>query len=91
MKNYTNTVRTLLERVPVTRDNDMRLLAYVWAETIGYEKIKEISCHTLFDLMADGKIPSPETIRRARQRLQQQNPNLRGKNYGSKKFHTYGN
>lgn len=91
MKNYTNTVRTLLERVPVTRDNDMKLLAYVWAEAIGYERIKNITCSELFDMMGDGKIPSPETIRRARQRLQQSTPNLRGKNYGSKKFHTYGN
>ena len=90
MKNYTEIVRTVLERVPVTRDNDMKLLSYVWAEAVGYERIKKVTCHELFDLMNDGKLPAPETIRRARQRLQQNNPNLRGKNYGSKKFHSYG-
>jgi len=91
MKNYTEIVRNFLERVPVTRDSDMKLLAYMWAEAVGYERIKKVTCHELFDMMNNGILPSPETIRRARQRLQQKNPNLRGKNYGSKKHHSYGN
>ena len=75
--NPTKQVRAILERVPATRKSDARLIAYVWAETIGYDKLNATTAKDLLDMMSEGKLPSTESIRRARQRLQQSNPNLK--------------
>lgn len=75
--NPTKQVRAILERVPATRKSDARLIAYVWADTIGYDKINATSAKDLMDMMSEGKLPSTESIRRARQRLQQSNHNLK--------------
>lgn len=75
--NPTKQVRAILERVPATRKSDARLIAYVWADTIGYDKINATSAKDLMDMMSEGKLPSTESIRRARQRLQQSNPNFK--------------
>lgn len=73
----TKQVRAILERVPATRKNDSRLIAYVWAEIIGYDKLNSTSAKELFDMMSEGKLPATESIRRARQRAQQSNPKLK--------------
>lgn len=70
-------VRAILERVPATRKNDLRLIAYVWAEVIGYDKLNDTTAKQLLDLMSEGTLPKPECIRIARQRLQRCNPNLK--------------
>ena len=75
--NPTKQVRAILERVPATRKSDARLIAYVWAETIGYDKLNATTAKDLLDMMSEGKLPSTESIRRARQRLQQSNPNFK--------------
>jgi hypothetical protein len=75
--NPTKQVRAILERVPTTRKNDARLIAYVWADTIGYDKLNITTAKDLLDMMSEGKLPATESIRRARQRLQQSNPNLK--------------
>ena len=76
-QNPTKQVRTILERVPATRSNTMKLIAYVWAESIGHENLHRISAKQLLDMMMNGQLPIPESIRRARQRAQQSNPNLK--------------
>ena len=70
-------VRAILERVPATRKNDLRLIAYVWAEVIGYDKLNDTTAKQVLDLMSEGELPKPECIRIARQRLQRNNPNLK--------------
>ena len=75
--NPTKQVRLILERVPATRKNDLKLIAYVWAEIIGYDKLNDTSAKQVFEMMSDGTLPKAESIRRARQRIQQSNPNLK--------------
>jgi hypothetical protein len=75
--NPTKQVREILERVPATRKSDARLIAYVWADTIGYDKLNAITAKEVLDMMSEGKLPAAESIRRARQRAQQSNPNLK--------------
>jgi hypothetical protein len=70
-------VRAILERVPATRKNDLRLIAYVWAEVIGYDKLNDTTAKQLLDLISEGALPKPECIRIARQRIQRYNPNLK--------------
>lgn len=70
-------VRAILERVPATRKNDLRLIAYVWAEVIGYDKLNDTTAKQVLDLMSEGELPKPECIRIARQRIQRYNPNLK--------------
>lgn len=75
--NNAKQVRAILERVPATRKSDARLIAYVWAEIIGYDKLNHITAKQLLDMFSDGKLPKPESIRIARQRIQRYNPNLK--------------
>lgn len=75
--NNAKQVRAILERVPATRKNDLRLIAYVWAEVIGYDKLNDTTAKQLLDLMGEGKLPKPESIRIARQRIQRYNSNLK--------------
>jgi hypothetical protein len=75
--NPTKQVRAILERVPATRKSDAKLIAYVWAETIGYDKLNATTAKDLLDMISEGKLPATESIRRARQRLQQSNPNFK--------------
>lgn len=68
--NVTKKVRAILERVPATRKSDARLIAYVWAEVIGYDKLNDTTAKQLLDMMSEGKLPATQTIRRSRQRIQ---------------------
>tara|TARA_R100000008_G_scaffold82222_1_gene66274 strand:+ start:7427 stop:7729 length:303 start_codon:yes stop_codon:yes gene_type:complete len=69
-------VARLLKNHKHLRDNDNKLLATVWF----YKKPNRTK--TVMDflhLLSDGRLPSSESIRRCRQKLQELNPNLRGK------------
>lgn len=79
-------IKRLLEIKPELRDSDERLLANIW-----YEDIKEIygeesqrACVAFLSILADGKLSSPESCRRSRQKWQEEHPELRGKNYGKR-------
>ena len=76
-------VYNLLRTCPETRDNDGYLLALIMNEDLlvaGYEP-KQLPAHELFKLMKAGKITSPESVRRMRQKLQEEYENLRGASY----------
>ena len=60
----------LLERIPRTRDNDNLLIAYYIKEVYGLQNTFDIALHTNKNLY--------ETVRRTRQRVQEENPMLRG-------------
>jgi hypothetical protein len=81
--NKTNTelVKILLEKHPHLRDNDNKLLANIWY--IRSEKLDEGAMDFL-NTIAEGKLPSSESIRRVRQKLQELNPKLRGKLYNKR-------
>jgi hypothetical protein len=69
-------VKGLLEASANCRDDDNVLIATMWYE----ENLAESLSAFLNDL-ANGKLTSPESIRRCRQKLQEENPSLRGDNY----------
>ena len=58
-------VKRLLQKHPHLRDSDEKLMATVWFKHIGENK----------------KLPSYESISRCRRKLQEEDPNLRGKEY----------
>lgn len=65
-----------------TRDSDMLLIARVW-DTESSEKGFRNPTHILLlhELSFGNTYSNPESIRRCRQLIQKQNPELRGKNY----------
>jgi hypothetical protein len=82
MKLLTNVerVRNLLESNEDSRDNDQNLLVMVWGmrlREMGY-RLSTLSSATLLMMIAEGQLPPAESIRRVRQKLQQENPRLRG-------------
>jgi len=68
-------VKSLLNKHPKLRDNDNKLLATVWYHKM--DKIEE-SVVDFLHILAEGELPSSESIRRCRQKLQELNPELRG-------------
>ena len=80
-------VKYLLQKHEHLRDSDKKLIATF----LKFELIRkginpeEISGKELLQMVASGKVSLPESIRRIRQKLQEQNPELRGKHYKSRK------
>lgn len=74
-------VREALERFPDLRDNDNALLATIYLTKIGYQKIFTMTAIDLISMIESGKLPSFESVRRSRQKLQETIPKLRGKEY----------
>jgi hypothetical protein len=72
-------VEYLLENYPIFRDDDNKLIAKIW-----YSETKSKSLRDFMIEFGDKKISSPEAIRRARQKLQEHNPHLRGKLYAKR-------
>lgn len=72
-----DTVFRLLTDYPHLRDSDTRLIANIYKlESEG------VNDKMLFlKMFAENKLTSPESIRRMRQKLQEDNPGLRGKTY----------
>ena len=75
-------VKTWLCRFPHLRDDDNKLIASFWA----YEADdKGLDKANFLQDFSKGLYTSPESIRRMRQKLQEMNPELRGRNYGKRK------
>ncbi len=72
-------VRTILEKQPSTRDNDNLLIAMIWSS-----ETKETFTDEFLKKLAYGELTSSESIRRTRQKLQEENENLRGDLYNER-------
>ena len=70
-----DTIRKILLEKPHLRDNDNKLLANVW-----YQSVTPLQEEWLdfLALIANGELPSSESIMRCRRKLQELNPELRG-------------
>jgi len=75
-------VKNILIRNPETRDDDMLLLSLIWNQ----EKVFSDAMDLLASIGA-GQLPNPESVRRSRQLLQQENPSLRGDKYKKRQNH----
>jgi len=79
-KTLTNKVIELLKTYPNLRDDDQYLISMVWMDEIGEEQ-HSASAFSLLGKIARHEVSNPESIRRTRQKAQQENPDLRGPNY----------
>jgi len=80
-------VEIYLQDYPHLRDNDDKLIASVWKNHLGNENVLNMNAIGLLELFASGKLPSPESIRRSRQKLQELNPSYRGVRYLERMAH----
>ena len=78
LKQAKDKVKALLIKSPELRDDDNRLIASYYYHESEYNLLKITALDFLSDF-AEGKYTNPETIRRCRQKLQEQYPELRGK------------
>jgi len=66
------------------KDSDERLIANFWAQEVGSGSDK-MTAEQFLRLYSKGVLTSAESIRRTRQIIQKQMPELRGKNYEERK------
>jgi hypothetical protein len=87
IKDMQKRVLSLLKRFPAYRDCDTKLVAHIWMEQIGgVDKMKEINLHDWMKMWIDNpNIASPDTIYRARRKIQENNADLRGEHYKLRK------
>ena len=79
-------VRQLLIEYPELKDSDLKLITHIWE----YEITKLYGdgakvFHPFLALLRSGGLTSPETIRRSRCKLQEENEHLRGERYNQRK------
>ena len=74
-------ITDLLTNYSHLRDNDSKLLANVWYKQI---QTKDMTVSNFLQLMSEGVLVNPESVRRCRQLLQEQHPELRGEKYNNR-------
>lgn len=77
------TVKNILTIFPATRDNDELLTILIWKEN------KYKYCTDFFEAYINKQIPSPDAITRARRKLQEEIPELRGKYFNIRQEHSF--
>lgn len=86
MKDIKPKIQHLLQRYPHLRDSDERLIATFWmVELGGQDAIKQMTAYKLLESYVNKHLTSAESIRRMRQKIQEQVPELRGKTYLKRK------
>ena len=87
VKGAKQVVEKLLVEIPDLRDNDFRLLANVYwlkvSEKLAYKLTPEEmeGVKKLLHELAEKRLPNFESVRRCRQKLQEERPELRGELY----------
>ena len=71
-----NEVKQRLENSTIMRDDDALLMADIWREQLAQLGAKSV--YDVLNAIAGRMVHSPESIRRSRQKVQRDNPNLRG-------------
>lgn len=87
IKNLKEIVTALLKSDERYRDSDKKLSAKIWSiQYGGIDKLKNISAYEFLSEYAreDSELLSQESIGRARRKLQEENPELRGNKYQDK-------
>ena len=74
-------IERLLREEPLMRDSDNRLLIAIWMEDMSKAGCNPMAAIQFFKFMLENKLTSSESVRRTRQKLQMDNPNLRGERY----------
>ena len=76
-------VRAFLHASDELKDDDKQLIAQIWMSELNKIGVdpKKISGFQLLQIFIRNKLSNPETIRRTRQKLQEEHSYLRGKKY----------
>jgi hypothetical protein len=61
------------------RDSDLKLIACIWYSEV--PNINDLTAYEFLQKFSNGELSNPESIRRSRQKLQEQIPALRGAKY----------
>lgn len=87
IKNTKERVLKLLKHKPHLRDDDQKLMANIWFQDLlksGID-VKNITGYQLLEIFSNNDILSnPESIRRVRQKVQEEDVELRGTNWKSR-------
>ena len=81
MKTIKERVKYLLDTFPHLRDDDFKLIATYYKFEVGYSDLDSMRGLDFLQMFANGEVPHSESIRRARQKLQEDNDYLKGENY----------
>ena len=84
INNIKKTVEKILRTCPETRDNDRLLMLKVWAAQNPYLRDPQFNFISFSYGFLQQEYADPESIRRTRQKLQEQDPSLRGKVYNGR-------
>lgn len=87
IKELADKVKVLLQAHPHLRDSDKKLVANIWVldvTSIHNTGIENITSYQLLNDLAEGKLTNHDSITRARRKVQEQNPSLRGSRYEDK-------
>jgi hypothetical protein len=84
MKITNEMVKALLTRYTDLRDSDEMLVAWIWKTQVDQMNYPQLSADKFFQMMAKGMFPSSETITRTLRKVQEENPELRGKKYNER-------
>jgi len=79
--NIKDKVQKYLVEDPRTRDNDALLSVLIWWKELQGNGKNDISAVDFFKMYSKNEFTSPESIRRCRQKIQEENPSLRGNTY----------
>jgi len=71
----------LLTNKEYLRDNDQALIANIWWRELVTQGKDKSSAFEMLKVFSEGKLSNPESIRRSRQKIQEEQPELRGKSY----------
>lgn len=85
LKTVRQKVKYLLEKIPYTRDNDMKLLGTYYLYELGKEDVNKMSAMEMLSLISTNQVPHFETIRKERQRVQKAFPELKTDQYGKRR------
>lgn len=79
-------VKQYLLNYPHLRDSDERLIASIWKQELINKDInpQAITGYQFLEYFAKGELTNSESIRRSRQKLQEENVHLRGLKYEEK-------
>ena len=79
MKKIFNKVITLLGKHPELRDDDARLTANIWYKH--FDGIRKMTAVELLTHLAKNELRSYDSITRCRRKIQEENPDYRGKKW----------
>ena len=76
-------IEKLLIKTPHLKDSDNKLIATIWFREIEAKGLdpNKISAYDFLKFYSESAVSNAETIRRMRQKLQEEKPELRGKAY----------